>query len=667
MPNKLIVNGELLLTGTVGKLWWDDEGFTYRDVAEALLEMPDGKVPVRINSGGGSAFEGLAIHALLKQRGCDVTVDGIAASAASLIAMAGETVTISQGAMMMIHDAKDIAWGTEDDLKKSSEMLGKLSNNYAAIYAAKSGKTVEDVRSLMKAETWFTADEAVAQGFATAIEGQSATATAFAYDLYRAAPAALPRRALPASPAAHAALPKEKTMPLDPNKQPEMNKPADTPTPPAPVAGAGKSEAGKSWAHDIYLAADKAGLTIAEANAVVIASATADAAKDAIIDAVAAKHAGAQPGANAQRSHVSADEGEKFRKGVSAWLGARGGLEAHDPQNNWNGASLLTIASAVASRDGRLTSHDPQRIIRAAVAHSSGDFPLILENVAGKAMLKGYDEAAETFAKWTSVGSVSDFKVAKRVDLNSFGNLPPKPEGAEYKYLTTGERGEPIQIGTYGGIVPITREAIINDDISAFARIPRKLGTAAKRSVGAAVYAVLTVNPNMSDGKALFHADHKNLVSGAGTALAATAAGVAALDAARAAMAKQTDRSKEAVVLNIRPAYLLVPVALEGVAMQLVGSTSEPGQANPGVKNRAAGLAEVIAEARLDVASATAWYLAAGPAFDTVEVTYLNGVQTPTIERDESFATDGVQFKVRHDFSAAALGWETLYKATGAA
>ena len=145
--------------------------------------------------------------------------------------------------------------------------------------------------------------------------------------------------------------------------------------------------------------------------------------------------------------------------------------------------------------------------------HSTSDFSLVLENVANKSMLAGYEEADETFHLFTSVGTLSDFKPAKRSDLNLFPVLDEMPEGAEYKYGKIGERGQMTQLATYGKMFAITRETIINDDMGAFTKIPRLMGRAAHRTIGNLVFAVLTKNLPMADGINLFHADHNNLAA----------------------------------------------------------------------------------------------------------------------------------------------------------
>ncbi|MFG1410294.1 head maturation protease, ClpP-related [Xanthobacter sp. VTT E-85241] len=212
MPKNLLVDGEMVLYGPVGGVFWDDEiGFTARDVLHTLAGV-EGDIPVRLNSGGGNAWDGIAIYnALLAHDGkVTIIVDAIAASAASIIAMAGKEIVMRGGALMMIHDASANSSGTADDHEKSAEMLRKLDSQMAGIYARRTGADREEVAGLMTAETWLTSADAVERGFATSSdEAAAADATASAYDyrLYAHAPEHLraAARTLIPSPAAAAA------------------------------------------------------------------------------------------------------------------------------------------------------------------------------------------------------------------------------------------------------------------------------------------------------------------------------------------------------------------------------------------------------------------------------------------------------------------------------
>lgn len=187
----ILDGGQLTLTGFVGDDFWDD-GFTPGDVLVALAQIDDdAELDVMINSGGGYATDGAAIYAMLGRRSgvTNVVVDGIAASAASLIAMAGNTITMSAGAVLMIHDPAGMTFGNSADHAKTIEGLEALATSYARVYAARSGKTVEQARGIMKAERWFVPDEAVAEGFADAVgEATAKAVAAFDYRLYASAP-----------------------------------------------------------------------------------------------------------------------------------------------------------------------------------------------------------------------------------------------------------------------------------------------------------------------------------------------------------------------------------------------------------------------------------------------------------------------------------------------
>lgn len=187
----ILNDGKLRLSGFVGEYYYDD-GFTSGDVVLALAEVDDlAELDVHINSPGGIATEGAAIHALLSARSgvTNIVVEGIAASAASLIAMAGATVTMSAGAVMMIHDPSGFTWGTSDDHAKTMEGLEALATAYARVYAAKSGKTADECRTIMKDERWFTPDQAVEAGFADeTTDAKSEPVAAFDYRLFAHAP-----------------------------------------------------------------------------------------------------------------------------------------------------------------------------------------------------------------------------------------------------------------------------------------------------------------------------------------------------------------------------------------------------------------------------------------------------------------------------------------------
>ena len=162
---------------------WD--GVSAKDMVATLAEL-SGDVDLHINSGGGDIFEGVAIYTALGSysRGTVRSyIDGIAASAASFVALAGSEVIVEAPATMMIHDGWGFTIGNEQDHLDAAGVLGKLSGTIAEMYAKKAGGTAEEWRTKMRAETWYTAAEAVADGLADRIAGQDAAAPANAFDL----------------------------------------------------------------------------------------------------------------------------------------------------------------------------------------------------------------------------------------------------------------------------------------------------------------------------------------------------------------------------------------------------------------------------------------------------------------------------------------------------
>lgn len=157
-------------------------GVSAQGFVKALRDIgADTDIVVRVNSPGGSVFGGRAIETALREHKGKVTVhvDGMAASAASFVAMAGDEIVMSQGAMMMIHKAWTIAFGNADDLVSTAELLEKIDGTLAKTYADRSGKAdAEKFAELMSAETWFTADEAVEIGLADRVSGDEPKAKA---------------------------------------------------------------------------------------------------------------------------------------------------------------------------------------------------------------------------------------------------------------------------------------------------------------------------------------------------------------------------------------------------------------------------------------------------------------------------------------------------------
>ncbi|WP_412049486.1 prohead protease/major capsid protein fusion protein [Hoeflea sp. Naph1] len=334
-------------------------------------------------------------------------------------------------------------------------------------------------------------------------------------------------------------------------------------------------------------------------------------------------------------------------------------FQLEDVARQYRGMTLLELARESLGNAGVNTRGLSRDEVATRALHSTSDFPEILSAVTNKTLRQAYEAYPRTFMLFCRQVLATDFKAMHRVQLGEAPQLLEVGESGEFKRGTLGESKESYKVKTYGRVVAITRQTLINDDLDAFTRIPAMYGNSIAQLESDVVWGIITANPAMADGNALFHTTHKNL-AGTGAALAVEAVG-----AARAAMAKQTGLDKK-TVLNVRPAFLIVPASLELKAEQLVAQNLVPAATSSVVPQSIRTLAP-ISEPRLDAASETAWYLAASPnQIDTIEYAYLEGQQGAYIETRNGFDVDGVEIKCRLDFGAKAIDWRGLYKNPGA-
>lgn len=196
---------DVLIYDAIGADPWGD-GISPKELAAQIADLDVDQLNVYINSPGGAAWDGLAIMNTLRRHRAtvNVTIDALAASAASVIAMAGDHVTMNRGAELMVHDASGFAMGNAATMRETADVLDKLSDSYADAYAARAGGDRATWREVMQAETWFTAEEAVAAGLADEwVDAPSTGAhfdrSGFRYKARAAAPAPAITHPLPAS------------------------------------------------------------------------------------------------------------------------------------------------------------------------------------------------------------------------------------------------------------------------------------------------------------------------------------------------------------------------------------------------------------------------------------------------------------------------------------
>jgi ATP-dependent protease ClpP protease subunit len=693
---------ELLVYGNIGDSWWDDT-VTAKSVVEQLRGFAGTRIAVRINSYGGSVTDGIAIYNELRaQAGKGVTVnvqvDGVAASIASLIAMAGDTVTMPDNTLMMLHAPWGIALGNSAEIREYADVLDTYGKAMATSYARKTGKPASEFEELWSGgkDHWYTAAEAVEFGLADELvdaeypeeeeEAEEASAIALQRLLARA-PSQIaararellthttvaPAAAAPRSPASAGAIP-----PAAAGNREEPTMPNPNHTTPAAGAQPGADEA--KAAADAARREAVAALQTRNAEIRALAEphmANADvrayvdqvmADADPEVDAAAvgkkilAMLAQGREPVGGGVATAGVDERDKRRAAMAKAIDTRIGVVKAEGDNPFRGFTMFELARACAEAAGVNTrGMDRMEIVGSAFTHSTSDFPLLMGDVAHKSLKRGYEESPEVFPQFTRAVTLTDFKPTTLAGLGRFSNLDIIPEGGEYKYGTFNESGSPLRLATYGKMFSVTRQAVINDDLNALADVPRKMGQAAKRTLGNAVFNILTSNPLMGDGIALFHADHNNLVN-PGTAITTTS-----VDGMRVLMATQTDADGNTVRVPLK--YLVVPVGLGGTARAVLESQFEVTATNKNntTPNVVRNSFEIVEDPRLDAADPNAWYGVADPnLFDGIVVGYLDGRQEPYLESKQGWNVDGTEWKVRLDAAAAAVDHIALAKNPGA-
>lgn len=659
---------EVLIYGDIGESWWG-ESITAQKFVKDLQAVDADYLDVRINSYGGSVSDGLAIYNALKRHKAlvNVHIDGVAVSIASLIAMAGDTVNMAENAMLMIHAPWGGAVGNAKDLREYADVLDKFAEAMVSSYAAKTGKDNADLLALLTdgVDHWYSAAEAVAEGFVDQITEAVAIA------------AALPRDRFSNLPAAAAAFirNKEHTMSHKDTQTPAAPAtPSDSNTNVVAIEKAAEARAREAIKErNTVLAGRFAGLLgnpkVKDEYDAIMADVTVD--MDTAVDRLLAKlgegYAALTPAGS--QAAIGGDEKDKRIAGMTDALLARMGAAKHDMANPWRGMTLGEMCRAalgVAGVDTRgqgIEEFARKALTRVPVygMQTTSDFPVVLENTLHKLVLSGFAATPQKWQRVAKVGDVTDFRAWARIVPGLIGNLDGVNEHGEYlnKSIPDGTKNT-ISATRKGNIVQITPEVIVNDDTGYIQNMATGLGQAGGRAIDRATFTLISNNPTLSDGIALFHADHNNLAGSGGAPTVTT------LAAARTAMALQTAPGDDAEPLDIMP---YVAVSATGIADDIgvvIGAEYDTEVTNKSrVPNKVRNMVQdVVGTPRL---SGNAWYIFADPnVAPCIEVVFLNGQREPRLVTEENFRTSGLDFKVELPFGVGAIDYRGGYKNAGA-
>ncbi|TCT08298.1 prohead protease/major capsid protein fusion protein [Aquabacter spiritensis] len=393
-------------------------------------------------------------------------------------------------------------------------------------------------------------------------------------------------------------------------------------------------------------------------NSQVDASATVETARAAAFEAMRTRSAGAAQ-VRTTTINFGVDHTDPALRataiGEALYARANPAHAPSEPARAYLGLSMPEIARDCLRTRGIATGGlSSAAVIERAL--STSDFPLILGDTVGRTLRDGYRTATAAVRQLGRETTNRDFRAKHRLQLSEAPTLEKVLEGGEFKYGGLAEAKESYKIDTFGRIISITRQSLVNDDLGAFSDLARRMGRAAAAFEAQFLVNLLTGNagagPTLSDGFGLFHANHGNT----GTVALSTDS----LTAARVAMRRQKGLVAEPIAVT--PKSLLVPPELETLAETLVAAIT-PAKVDD--VNVFTSKLSVVVESRL--ADTGRWYLVADPAeVDGLEYAYLEGEPGPQIDTQAGFDVDGVKVKVRLDFGAGFVDWRGWYASKAA-
>lgn len=389
-----------------------------------------------------------------------------------------------------------------------------------------------------------------------------------------------------------------------------------------------------------------------------------EAARAALIDAAAA----ASPGAGAVRTTVevigSHDDPEKIRAAMGLALAAQGNL-AVKPEGRaaqfMHFSPVEMYAELQRARGVNIDHRNRVKVVdliftRDGGAHSTSDFPLLLQDAANKMMLPGYQAAPVTYRAWAAQRPFKDFKAHKFLRLGDFPALAAVKEDEEINYGTISENREQVTAGEYNSGVAVTRRMLINDDLGAFTDFAAMAGSRAANDENALVYALIASDgPTLSDSVALYSTAATRL----NKASSGTVINVANVAAGRAVVRKQT--SIDGLKLNLDANILLAGPDKELEAMQMVTSITP---ALITSVNPYSSKLTVVIDANI---SGNRWHLFVPPGTQPCVVWgYVGGQQGPQMTTTIDFETQALKVRLGLDFAAGVVDWRETYLNTGA-
>jgi len=671
---------EIALYNDIGM--WGVQTEDFKNALDGLGEIDD--LTIRINSYGGEVFVGFAIYNLIndhKAANKTMIVDGVAASIASVIALAGTKRKAHKNSYIMIHNPAVMIAGGSVDLRKAADELDRIKETIITLYRDRGvNLSKKKLDELMTVETWLTAEDALKYGFIDEIldnsendEPETNSATRLPENLK----ATFLNQTKPAAPA--------------------VNKGGDMLTCPkcgkthaegaafcnhcgAAITASAKSTVERDELlnyerNRIKAISNHCGLLKLPTDfiqSLIDSGETLDQASEKITNKVREMQAATPPAT--PDVTVAVDETEKFRNHAVNSLAVAVGSEKDpaikaDIRKNPGPVDIHGLVRSCLIKDGMnpatVINMSPTQLAdeglrRAKNSVGSADLPAILADTMNKALVLTPSEVGATFDQVCMEDMTPDFRTKSYTKLSSFSDIGDLPEGAAFEAGGFSDKKESGSVSTKGKVVTLTRRLIVDNDTGVLAQFPRRMSTAVYGRMNRDFYDLLCSNalvgPTLTeDSKALFHADHSNLKTSSGVV------SVASLDVAEQYLAlqkmpKANAADKDSFVFGgIR--QILCGTNQRIAALQVVRSAFDPAKSNNNVYNPYNGI-EVISDPYLQSlltagSAANTWYgFADKNLFPTATVIYLSGARSPSFRSEASGVGEaqGIAYEISFDY-----------------
>lgn len=438
--------------------------------------------------------------------------------------------------------------------------------------------------------------------------------------------------------------------PADPNARIRSTEKESTMEPEV-IETTAPDDAEKTRRTEIRTLVRSAGLDAQVADDLIDAGADLTRAKAEVFDAVQERRRAAP----IIRSHAPANDDPAVitRRQSDALAFRAAGGECPEDARQYLNLSLKDMAVEALTRSGESVRGLSADEIFTRAAHTTSDFPLVVSNAANKVALDTYRAAESPLKSLARQRTLPNFKDSTAIRLGEMGRLEPLDENGEITHTSRAENGETLALGTFARGFTVSRKLMIDDDLGLLGDITAAMGEAAAQTEADIMVALLTGNPNLSDGTAVFHASRDNI----GTAAAPS---IAALTEARQSM--RTRRGLDGkTIISAAPRFVLVGPDLETDAEQVL-ATIQPNKADD--VNPFGGKLTLLVEPRLPAGD---WYVFADPArLAAMQYAYLSSAQGVQIQRTEAWDTLGMKFRAFLDFGAGWLDWRGAHQIPGA-